>query len=174
MDYSRPLCYAGRRVNVPNEPTDLGDSVWEHAMKNLISMTAVLLSALVMLAAWQSSASGEEKAPAGKIFELRTYTTNPGKLDALNARFRDHTRRLFKKHGIEVVGFWTPVEGEQAKNTLVYMVAFPSLEAQKKAWDDFKADPEWQKAKADSEVDGVLVKHVDSKNLTATDYSPIR
>ena len=76
--------------------------------------------------------------------------------------------------GSRSVGFWTPTEGEEAKDTLCYMLAFPSVEAQKKAWADFKADPEWIKAKAESEKDGVLVKKFESKNLSATDYSPLR
>ncbi len=121
------------------------------------------------------SATAEDKpAAATKVYELRVYTTNPGKLDALHARFRDHTCKLFQKHGIELVGFWTPTEGEQAKDTLVYIVAFPSADAQKQAWKAFGDDPEWKKAKADSEKDGVLVKAVTSQNLTATDYSPAK
>jgi hypothetical protein len=111
----------------------------------------------------------------GRVFELRTYIASPGKFDALHARFRNHTLDLFKKHGIEVVGFWVPADGPEAKDTLMYFVAFPSVEAQKKAWAAFKADPVWIKAKAASEKDGVpLAKKVISKNYTATDYSPIR
>ena len=121
-----------------------------------------------------SPASATDVQPAGKVYELRVYHTNPGKLDALHARFRDHTCRLSKKHGIELVGFWTPTQGAEAKDTLYYIVAFPSAEAQKKAWQEFRADPEWIKAKADSEKEGVLVKKVDSTNLRATDYSPLR
>jgi hypothetical protein len=92
----------------------------------------------------------------------------------LNKRFRDHTCHLFKKHGIEMIGYWTPTKGEESKNTLVYLVVFPSEEAQKKAWAAFSADPEWKEAKAASEKDGVLVKQVISKNLKATDYSPMK
>lgn len=121
-----------------------------------------------------SPAPASVKPSPDKVFELRIYKTNPGKLEALHARFRDHTMKLFAKHGIESVGYWTPAEGEEAKDTLIYLVAFPNAEAQKKAWDAFRADPDWKKAKADSEKDGVLVKKVESKNLKATDYSPIR
>ncbi|MHB0961161.1 MAG: NIPSNAP family protein [Pirellulaceae bacterium] len=120
------------------------------------------------------SVIAEDKPVATKVYELRVYKTNPGKLDALHARFRDHTCKLFQKHGIELVGFWTPSEGDDAKDTLIYIVAFPSVEAQKQAWEAFRADPDWQKAKADSEKDGVLVKNVTSQNLTATDYSPAK
>ncbi len=118
--------------------------------------------------------SAADAAPAGKVFEMRTYKTDPGKLAALHARFRDHTCKLFKKHGMEMIGFWTPATGEEANNTLIYILAFPSVEAQKKAWAAFQADPEWKKAKAESERDGVLVKEKTEKNLQATDYSPIR
>ena len=105
---------------------------------------------------------------------MRIYKANPGKLEALHARFRDYTCKMFKKHGMELVGFWTPTEGDEAKDTLIYIVAFPNVEAQKKAWQAFWDDPEWKKVKADSEKDGVLVKEIKSTNLKATDYSPIR
>jgi hypothetical protein len=134
---------------------------------------AVLGAACAGLAV-RNAASAADGPAAGKVYELRIYKANPGKLDALHARFRDHTCKLFQKHGMEVIGFWTPTEGEEAKDTLCYMLAFPSVEAQKKAWDAFKADPEWIKAKADSEKDGVLVQKHESKNLKATGYSPIR
>ena len=120
------------------------------------------------------AATAADKPGPAKVYELRTYRTNPGKLDALHARFRDHTCKLFQKHGIEMIGFWTPVEGDEAKDTLIYIVAFPSAEAQKQAWQAFRDDPAWQKAKADSEKDGVLVKSVTSQNLTPTDYSPAK
>jgi hypothetical protein len=119
------------------------------------------------------SASSERR-----VFELRTYYTNPGKLEALNNRFRDHTNRIFKKHGMEIVGFWTPQDEKEDKDgdggKLIYLLAFPSREAAKKSWDAFRNDPEWQKAKAESEKDGVLVKKVDSVYLDPTDYSPIK
>ena len=120
------------------------------------------------------AATADDKPGPAKVYELRTYKTNPGKLDALHSRFRDHTCKLFQKHGIELIGFWTPAEGDEAKDTLIYIVAFPSAETQKQAWQAFGDDPAWQKAKADSEKDGVLVKSVTSQNLTPTDYSPAK
>jgi len=118
------------------------------------------------------SVMGQDRPAVSKVYELRIYKTNPGKLDALHARFRDHTCKLFQKHGMELVGFWTPLEGDDAKDTLIYILAFPNVEAQRKSWQAFREDPQWQKAKADSEQDGVLVKEVTSQILTATDYSP--
>ena len=135
----------------------------------------VLMLTLVATAYITSgTAASAADAPSSKVFEARIYKCNPGKLDALHARFRDHTCKLFAKHGMEVIAFWTPAEGDAASDTLIYVLAFPSVEAQKKAWDAFRADPDWIKAKADSEKDGVLVKDVQSTNMKATDYSPIR
>ena len=108
-------------------------------------------------------ATAADAPPAGKVFELRVYHASPGKLEALHARFRDHTCKLFQKHGMEVIGFWTPTDGDEAKDTLIYILAFPSVEAQKKAWQDFRADPEWIKVKADSEKDGSLTTKVESR-----------
>ncbi len=144
------------------------------SMKARFCLSVVLGVVCAGMAARCVPASAADAPDSGKVYELRVYHANPGKLDALHARFRDFTCKLFKKHGIELVGFWTPMQGEEAKNTLYYIIAFPSIEAQKKAWQDFRADPEWIKAKADSEKDGVLVKKVDSTNLKATDYSPVR
>ncbi|NUQ64516.1 MAG: NIPSNAP family protein [Pirellulales bacterium] len=143
-------------------------------MRSLPLLGLLAAGVLSTCAAAPGAAPAEGKAPAGKVYELRVYKANPGKLEALNARFRNHTCRLFQKHGVEVVGFWTPMEGEEAQDTLIYIVAFPSVEAQKQAWQAFRDDPEWKAAKADSEKDGVLVKEIQSKNLTPTDYSPMR
>lgn len=110
-----------------------------------------------------------------RVFELRTYHTNEGKLDALNQRFREHTNRLFKKHGIEIIGFWTPQDAKDGKgNTLIYLIAFPSREAAAASWKAFQNDPEWIKARDASHKNGVLVKGVDSIYLDPTDYSPIK
>ena len=110
-----------------------------------------------------------------RVFELRTYVANEGKLEALHARFRDHTNALFRKHGITVIGYWVPQDEKDGKaNTLVYLIAFPSRDAAKQAWAEFGADPEWKQAKAESEKDGVLVGKVTSVYLDPTDYSPLK
>jgi hypothetical protein len=88
-----------------------------------------LMLGMVMMGA--SKAAEESATSKQRFFELRTYTTAEGRLDALNARFRDHTNALFKKHGIEIIGFWTPTEGPKSKNTLIYILAYPSKEAAK-------------------------------------------
>jgi hypothetical protein len=147
-------------------------------MRKMVVCSVALALGLGLFATAAACRAGDSpastKADDGKIFELRTYITNTGKLEALHKRFRDVTLRMFKKHGIEVIGFWTPTEGPEAENTLVYMVAFPSEEAMKKAWKDFGNDPEWKKAFAESHKDGVIVKKVISQKLKAVDYSPIK
>lgn len=105
-----------------------------------------------------------------RVFEMRTYYAPEGKLDALLARFRDHTLKLFEKHGITNIGYWVPLDNPE--NKLIYMIAFPSREAREKSWKAFGADPAWQEAKRASEANGRLVTKVESRFLTATDYSP--
>jgi hypothetical protein len=113
-----------------------------------------------------------------RVFEMRTYYANPGKMKDLENRFRNHTNKLFEKHGMSIIGFWTPIVGPDGKKAddhkLVYILAYPSVEAAKKSWDGFRNDPDWIAAKNASEVNGVLVKKVDSEFLKATDYSPIK
>jgi hypothetical protein len=116
-------------------------------------------------------------APDSRVFELRTYHANAGKLGALNKRFRDHTVGLFKRHGMDVIAFWMPVtEPADASpgGTLVYVLAYPSMEAREAAWKAFSADPEWVSVKDASERDGKLVAKVDSLFMKATDYSAIK
>jgi hypothetical protein len=108
------------------------------------------------------------------IYELRTYWAAPDKADALHQRFREHTCRLFAKHGMTMVAFWSPVGGRDLHGDLVYVMAYASQAARDVAWDAFRADPEWQQTKAASEVDGVLAERVDSVMLNATDYSPLQ
>lgn len=145
-------------------------------MKTLL--TALLFAGFVAC----SSAAEPNATPVSpsiakdsRAFEMRTYYAAPGKLEALNARFRDHTCRLFKKHGMEIVGFWIPTDKEKgADNTLVYILAHKSREAAKKSFADFGKDPEWTKARTESEANGKLVDKVESVFLGATDYSPVK
>jgi len=110
----------------------------------------------------------------GTVFELRTYTAPEGKLPDLNKRFRDHTMRIFNKHGMTSVGYWVPQDAPNKDNTLVYIISHDSREAAKKNWADFQADPEWKKVAAESQVDGPIVSKVVSVFMDATDYSPIK
>jgi hypothetical protein len=131
-----------------------------------------VLSMVVCTGSVVSSARAEEN----RLFEMRIYTTNPGKLEALHKRFREHTNALFQKHGMQLIGYWTLAEGEaeEKDNTLVYILAYPSREARDASWKAFGEDPEWKAAYQESHKDGVLVKKVESKFLNPTDYSPIK
>lgn len=111
-------------------------------------------------------------AASDRVFELRTYTTPPGKLEALKSRFRDHTVQIFDKHGMTSIGYFVPMD-EPAKDTLIYILAHPSREAAAKSWAEFRADPDWVKAKAESEKDGPLTTKVESVFMTPTDFSKI-
>ena len=109
-----------------------------------------------------------------RVFEIRTYTTHEGKLNDLHARFRDHTVRLFEKHGMANVGYWTPVDEPRSKNTLIYVVAHKDRQAAEKSWAAFRADPDWIKARKASEANGPIVLKVESVFMDATDYSPVK
>ena len=112
---------------------------------------------------------------ATRVFELRTYYVNEGKLVDLHKRFRDHTCELLKKHGAELLGFWTPLDEKDGKGRrLIYLVAFPSREDATKTWKAFSDDPEWQRVFKESHKDGVLVDHVDRVFLEPTDYSALK
>jgi len=106
------------------------------------------------------------------IYELRIYTVHPGRMGALLARFRDHTCKLFEKHGIKNVGYWTNTIGGR-NDELWYMLAYDDLGARQKAWASFTADPEWQKARADSEKDGPIVHHIENRIMAPTNFSPL-
>ena len=146
-----------------------------------LTFTVAVLAFASIIASAQTPPAQPTVAPSpslvkdGKCYEIRTYIAAPGKLEELHKRFRDHTMKLFKKHGMEVVGFWGPTDKEKgSENTLVYVMAFPNREARNKAWQAFVADPEWQKARAESEKNGKLIDKLESVILGATDYSPIK
>ena len=111
---------------------------------------------------------------SGTVFELRTYTAPDGKLVELNKRFRDHTVRIFNKHGMKSVVYMTPQDAPDSQNTLIYVLEHPSREAAKKAWADFAADPEWKKVSEESQVNGKIVSKVVSVFGDPTDYSPMK
>lgn len=107
-----------------------------------------------------------------RFFEMRTYYAVPGRMAALHTRFRDHTCKLFVKHGMTLLGFWSPADPAEAEQRLVYLLAYPSQEAREQSWTAFRNDPDWQKARDESEKDGKLVEKVESLFLSPTDYSP--
>ena len=109
-----------------------------------------------------------------KVFELRTYTTAPGKLDDLHRRFADHTIKIFTRHGMKNIVYWTPDDPKLKANTLVYVIAHKDRKAAKRSWDAFRKDPEWKKAFAASRKNGPIVTKVVSQFLNPTDYSPVK
>lgn len=110
-----------------------------------------------------------------KVYELRTYTTAEGKLDALNARFRDHTISIFARHGLKSYAYWTPIDKPTSENTLIYVLEYDSRDAAKTGWQNFAADPEWKKARADSEKAGkILAQRPGSVYMVPTIYSPAK
>lgn len=129
-----------------------------------ISLLAALMLATVL------PAFSADKNTDTRVFEMRTYYAALGKLDDLNTRFRDHTCRLFEKHGITNLGYWMPIENPD--NKLIYVLAYPSREARETSWKAFQADEEWKTARAASEEKGKLVAKVESVFMKATDFSP--
>jgi hypothetical protein len=108
------------------------------------------------------------------IYELRTYTCYDGKLQALKARFRDHTIPIFKRYGLKSIGFWVPQDPEKSRDTLIYILMHSDLETAQKNWAAFKADPEWVKIKAETEVDGAFVQKIESVFMNPTEFSQLK
>src|SRR5438874_3764841 len=113
----------------------------------MLWVSLAVLAAGVGIAVAAANAEKEDKKVDQRVFEMRTYYAAPGKMDALNARFRDHTNALFKKHGMEVIGFWQPADPKEADKKLIYILAFPTKEAAEESWKTFREDPDWIKAK---------------------------
>jgi hypothetical protein len=155
-------------------------------MKYVVGAMALVLGPFLLahcMTAAEKHGNGYEAKPAEenekkvdtRIFELRTYTAAPGKLDALNARFRNHTNKLFEKHGMTIIGFWMPQPQKEGEEKLIYILAYPSKEAADKSWKAFREDPEWRKVVAETEKDGrLLSKPPESVYMKPTDYSPLK
>jgi hypothetical protein len=131
----------------------------------VVLVSLFLLPSLVMTA----SAHGDSQE---KVYELRTYHTNEGKMPALQARFRDHTQTIFKRLGMKVVAYWTPTKEPEASNTLIYIIEHDSEEDAKQKWQKFMKDPAWSSAYQASIKDGPLVKSIDVVFMKKTDFSP--
>jgi hypothetical protein len=133
------------------------------------------ISAAAFLPATNLFASAKESlagADASLVYELRIYHCFEGKLPDLHRRFREHTMKIFEKHGIKNIGYFTPIDEPQKSNTLYYIIAHPSREAATENWKAFSADPEWQEVQKASEANGKIVEKVESTLLTLTDFSP--
>jgi len=109
-----------------------------------------------------------------EIYELRTYTAKDGKLENVIARFRNHTTRLFEKHGMKNIGYWVPADAPASQNTLIYIIAHKNREAAKSSWDAFRADPDWVKVKNESEANGPIVEKIVSVFMNPSDFSKLK
>jgi hypothetical protein len=146
-----------------------------------LSLAAFAIFAFVTSAFAQTPARAPQPTPAcgpsltiknvdkqSRCFELRTYTVREGSsIDLLHTRFRDHTKRLFKKHGMAIVGFWQPVA---RPDQLIYLLAYKDAAARDAAWAAFGADPEWVKVRTEMAVQ----LQVDNVFMSATDYGPLK
>lgn len=127
----------------------------------------IISGSMIQLTSVAGAQSGEH------VFELRTYTTHPGRLDALHARFMNHTIDLFERHGMTNIGYFVPQDDPLAQNTLIYVLAHDSREAAEASWAAFLADPDWQVAYQASISDGPIVDKIENVYMDATDYSMI-
>jgi hypothetical protein len=142
-------------------------------LKKIVPTLLIALTA-VAVGYWFGKTTTAHAAENNRVYEIRTYTTEEGKLDTLHTRFRDNTMRIFKKHGMTSVAYFAPTDEPLSKNTLVYILSFPSRDAAKQSWKDFVADPEWQKVSKESEANGKIVSKITSVFAEPTDYSPMK
>jgi len=135
----------------------------------LESLSAVPLLSAALLAASQRA---DPKQASTSVYELRVYHAAPGKLGELLVRFREHTTKLFEKHGMKNIAYWTPVDEPDRDNMLIYILQHPSREAATANWKSFQDDTEWKRVKEESEANGKLTEKIDSTFLALTDFSP--
>jgi hypothetical protein len=138
-------------------------------MKRRTVLKGIAAAAVLTSAATRESAA---QASDATVYELRVYHTFDGKLDDLLKRFREHTVEIFRRHGMESVAYWTPLDDPLKGKTLFYILRHPSREAATANWAAFHDDPEWKRVSAASEANGKLVEKVDSTYLKLTDFSP--
>jgi hypothetical protein len=132
------------------------------------------LAAFLPASLWAASPRGNSNPTptASGVYELRVYHAAPGKLSDLLSRFREHTIKIFDRHGMKSVAYWTPLDEPEKSNTLIYILQHPSREAAAANWKSFQDDPEWKRVHEQSEANGKLVEKVDSTFMTLTDFSP--
>jgi len=136
-----------------------------------------IIALMLIVAGWGGYSAhgvqGDKKVDT-RVFEMRTYYAHPGRMKAMHERFRNHTCKLFEKHGMTLIGFWSPLDAKQSEEKMVYLLAYSSKEAADKSWAGFRKDPDWIKARDASEKDGPIVAKIESVYLNPTDYSAIK
>jgi NIPSNAP len=142
--------------------------------KSVLAYSIVLLATGAVLGRLSTGEAKLNAQGTARVFELRTYTAPDGKLGDLHKRFRDHTLRIFTKHGMTNIVYLSPQDPPLSQNTLVYLLAHSSREAAKKSWDGFRNDPEWKKVASESQLNGPLTSKVESMFFDPTDYSPMK
>jgi hypothetical protein len=145
-----------------------------HQIHALFVTGSCLIVAAALFAGGVAQSAPTSDEAKGRVFEIRTYTTEPGKLPDLLKRFHDHTTKLFEKHGMTNIGYWVPTDEPRSKNTLIYILAHASRDAAKKSWDGFKSDLDWQRVQKASEASGKIVSKVESIYAEPTDFSAIK
>jgi hypothetical protein len=140
------------------------------AVKRRTLLQALPAATVFPASLWAAAQDNPKGSTA--VYELRVYHAAPGKLGELLARFRDHTVKLFDRHGLKSIAYWTPVDEPQKSNTLIYMLQHPSREEAAANWKSFQDDPEWKSVKEKSEANGKLTEKIDSTFLVLTDFSP--
>ena len=151
--------------------TSLKSSVTSAFMRKAPYVLAIVCGAAVMLAF--GGLSGSDAKSSHHVYELRLYHVKEGKMDALKARFGDHTDAIFRRHNMKSVGYWSPEDAPDSQNLFIYILEHPSRQEAEKNWAAFQADPEWKKVKAESEVNGPLVDHIDHYFMDPTSFSAL-
>ena len=152
-----------------NMQSPLNDRALSACLLKPSYLLAVLCGAALMLAIVRLPASSPQ--PPHHVYELRLYHVKEGKMDALKARFGDHTDAIFKRHNMKSIGYWSPEDAPSSQNLFIYILEHPSRQEGEKNWAAFQADPEWQKVKAESEAHGALVDHIDRYFMDPTSFS---
>ena len=150
----------------------LNDRAMSACLLKQAYLSAVLCGAALMLAIVRLPASSPQ--PSHHVYELRLYHVKEGKMDALKARFGDHTDAIFKRHNMKSIGYWSPEDAPDSQNLFVYILEHPSRQEAEKNWAAFQADPEWQKVKKESEANGPLVDHIDHYFMDPTSFSALK
>jgi hypothetical protein len=141
------------------------------AVKRRTLLQAIPAAAMIPASLWAAAQVNDGNSTTG-VFELRIYHAVPGKLGELEARFRDHTIKIFERHGMKSLAYWTPQDEPEKSNTLIYILQHPSRDAAAANWKSFQDDPEWKSVKEKSEANGKLVDKIDSTYMALTEFSP--
>jgi hypothetical protein len=136
-------------------------------------ITVSLIFAAFVIGVWVGDA-GVDAQRTARVLEVRRYTANPGKLDALLQRMREGETKLFEKHGMNGLFYSVAADAPDSQNTFLYVLSHQSREAAKKSWDDFRNDPSWKSMRDTSEASGPLVGKVESTFVIPTDFSPTK